>query len=95
MEMEVFVKTPAISTVPYNFIKGNKILQPNILIYFNTNFNVIYTENNDCHVRWRWRVLNLWSSNITVTYIKTYLIYKLGATMFMVIIKLSFHLSCE
>ena len=41
MEMEVFVKTPVISTVPYNFIKGNKILQPNILIYFNTNFNVI------------------------------------------------------
>ena len=41
MEMEVFVKTPVISTIPYNFIKGNKILQPNILIYFNTNFNVI------------------------------------------------------
>ena len=41
MEMEVFVKTPVISTVPYNFIKGNKILQPNILIYFNTNFYAI------------------------------------------------------
>ena len=36
-----FVKLPVISTVPYNFIKGNKILQPNILIYFYTNFNVI------------------------------------------------------
>ena len=41
MEMEVFVKIPVIGTVPYNFRKRNKILQPNILIYFNTNFNVI------------------------------------------------------
>ena len=37
MEMEVFVKIPVIGIVPNNFIKGNKILQPNILIYFNTN----------------------------------------------------------
>ena len=41
MEMEVFVKIPVIGRVPNNFIKGNKILQSNILIYFNTNFNVI------------------------------------------------------
>ena len=41
MEMEVFVKIPVIGTVAYNFIKRNKIHQPNILIYFNTNFNVI------------------------------------------------------
>ena len=36
-----FEKIPDICTVVYNFIKGNKILQPNILIYFNTIFNVI------------------------------------------------------
>ena len=36
MEMEVFVKIPVIGTVAYNLIKGNKILQPNILIHFNT-----------------------------------------------------------
>ena len=36
-----FVKISVIGIVPNNFIKGNKILQPNILIYFNTNFNVI------------------------------------------------------
>ena len=36
-----FVKIPVIGTVAYNLIKGNKILQPNILIYFNTIFNVI------------------------------------------------------
>ena len=41
MEMEVFEKIPDICTVVYNFIKGNKILQPYILIYFNTIFNVI------------------------------------------------------
>ena len=41
MEMEVFVKIPVIGIVAYNFIKGNKILQPNILIYFNTILNVI------------------------------------------------------
>ena len=41
MEMEVFVKIPVIGIVQNNFIKGNKILQPKILIYFNTNFNVI------------------------------------------------------
>ena len=35
-----FVKIPVIGTVAYNFIKGNKILQPNILIYFNAIFNV-------------------------------------------------------
>ena len=28
-------------TVAYNFIKRNEILQPNILIYFKTIFNVI------------------------------------------------------
>ena len=41
MEMEVFVKIPVIGTVAYNFIKRNKIHQPNILIYFNIIFNVI------------------------------------------------------
>ena len=41
MEMEVFVKIPVIGTVAYNFIKGNKIHQPNILIYFNIIFNFI------------------------------------------------------
>ena len=41
MEMEVFVKIPVIGTVAYNFIKGNKIHQPNILIYFNIIINVI------------------------------------------------------
>ena len=41
MEMEVFVKIPVIGTVAYNFIKGNKIHQPNILIYFNIIFNVV------------------------------------------------------
>ena len=41
MEMEVFVKILVIGTVVYNFIKGNKIHQPNILIYFNIIFNVI------------------------------------------------------
>ena len=41
MEMEVFVKIPVIGTVAYNFIKGNKIHQPNILIYFNIILNVI------------------------------------------------------
>ena len=41
MEMEVFVKIPVIGTVAYNFIKGNKIHQPNILIYFNIIFNVM------------------------------------------------------
>ena len=41
MEMEVFVKIPVIGTVAFNFIKGNKILQPNILIYFKAIFNVI------------------------------------------------------
>ena len=41
-----FVKIPVIGTVPYNFIKGNKILQPNILIYFNTNFNIIQRTMN-------------------------------------------------
>ena len=39
--MEVFVKIPVIGTVAYNFIKGNKIHQPNILICFNIIFNVI------------------------------------------------------
>ena len=33
-----FVKIPVIGTVAYNFIKGNKILQPNILIYFKAIF---------------------------------------------------------
>ena len=46
MEMEVFVKIPVIITVPYKFIKGNKILQPNILIYFNTNFNITQRTMN-------------------------------------------------
>ena len=41
MEMDVFVKIPVIGTVAYNFIKGNKIHQPNISIYFNIIFNVI------------------------------------------------------
>ena len=41
MEMEAFVKIPVIGRVAYNFIKGNKIHQPNILIYFNIIFNVI------------------------------------------------------
>ena len=41
MEMEVFVKILVIGTVAYHFIKGNKILQPNILIYFKAIFNVI------------------------------------------------------
>ena len=41
MEMEVFVKIPVIVTVAYSFIKGNKIHQPNILIYFNIIFNVM------------------------------------------------------
>ena len=41
MEMEVFVKIPVIGTVAYNLIKGNKILQPNMLIYFKAIFNVI------------------------------------------------------
>ena len=41
MEMEVFVKIPVIGTVAYNYIKGNKVHQPNILIYFNIIFNVI------------------------------------------------------
>ena len=41
MEMEVFVKIPVIGSVAYNFIKGNKIHQPNILIYFNIIFYVI------------------------------------------------------
>ena len=36
-----FVKIPVIGTVAYNFIKGNKIHQPNILICFNIIFNVI------------------------------------------------------
>ena len=36
-----FVKIPVIGTDAYNFIKGNKIHQPNILIYFNIIFNVI------------------------------------------------------
>ena len=36
-----FVKIPVIGTVAYNFIKGNKILQPNILIYFKAIFNVM------------------------------------------------------
>ena len=36
-----FVKIPVIGTVAYNFIKGNKIHQSNILIYFNIIFNVI------------------------------------------------------
>ena len=40
-EKEVFVKIPVIGTVAYDFIKGNKIHQPNILIYFNAVFNVI------------------------------------------------------
>ena len=30
MEMGAFVKIPVIGIVPNNFIKGNKILQPNI-----------------------------------------------------------------
>ena len=41
MEMEVFVKIPVIGTVAYNSIKGNEILQPNILIYFKAIFNVM------------------------------------------------------
>ena len=41
MKMVFFVKIPVIGTVAYNFIKGNKILQPNILIYFKAIFNVI------------------------------------------------------
>ena len=40
-KMEVFVKIPVIGTVAYNFIKGNEIHQPNILIYFNIIFNVM------------------------------------------------------
>ena len=36
-----FVKIPVIGTVTYNFIKGNKIHQPKILIYFNIIVNVI------------------------------------------------------
>ena len=40
-------KISDISTVAYNLIKRNKILQPNILIYFKPIFNVIHTENND------------------------------------------------
>ena len=36
-----FVKTSNIGTVAYNFIKRNKILQPNILIYFKALINVI------------------------------------------------------
>ena len=39
--LEVFVKILVIGTVVYNCIKGNKILQPNILMYFNTILNVI------------------------------------------------------
>ena len=41
MEVEDFVKILVIGTVPNNFIKGNIILQPNILIYFKAIFNVI------------------------------------------------------
>ena len=43
MEMEVFVhvQIPVISTVAYNFIKRNKILQPNNLIYFKAILDVI------------------------------------------------------
>ena len=41
MEMEDFVRTPVIAKVVYNFIKGNKIHYPNILIYFNIIFNVM------------------------------------------------------
>ena len=36
-----FVKIYVIGIVPNKFIKENKILQPNILNYFYTNFNVI------------------------------------------------------
>ena len=36
-----FLKIPVIGIIAYNFIKGNKIQQPNILIYFNIIFNVI------------------------------------------------------
>ena len=36
-----FCKNTSYGTVVYNFIKGNKIYQPNILIYFNIIFNVI------------------------------------------------------
>ena len=60
MEMEVFVKIPVIGTVAYNlFLKGNKILQSNILIYFNAIFNVIQRTMIVIYLRWRWRVLNL------------------------------------
>ena len=36
-----FCKNTSYCTVAYNLIKGNEILQPNVLIYFNTIFNVI------------------------------------------------------
>ena len=36
-----FCKIPVLSTVAYNSIKRNEILQPNILIYFKAIFNVI------------------------------------------------------
>ena len=36
-----FVKIPVICTVAYNFIKRNKIHQPNVLTYFKAIFNVI------------------------------------------------------
>ena len=36
-----FLEIPVIGTVAYNFIKRNKILQSNILIYFKAIFNVI------------------------------------------------------
>ena len=57
MEMEAFEQTLSLqkdgdggfckntsywySCINYNLMKGNKILQPNILIYFNTIFYVI------------------------------------------------------
>ena len=41
MEMEVFVKIAVIGTVAFNFTKRNKILRPNILIYFKEILNVI------------------------------------------------------
>ena len=47
MEMEVFAKISDISTVAYNLIKRNKILQPNILIHFKPIFNAIHADNND------------------------------------------------
>ena len=49
MKMEAFEQTPSLKkdgdggfcTVAYNFIKRNKVLQTNILIYFKAIFHVI------------------------------------------------------